>query len=59
MKSVPRFLRGLFRNALKLALHEATRSNDQVDQEMEVVLDDPKDVAPQGALEVEAFLEAS
>ena len=33
MKSVPRFLRGPFRNALKLALHEATRSNDEVDQE--------------------------
>ena len=27
MKSVPRFLRGPFRNALKLALHEATKTS--------------------------------
>ena len=33
MKAVPRFLRGPFRSALKLALEEATRSLDEVDQE--------------------------
>ena len=33
MKAVPRFLRGPFRSALKLALEEATRSPEEVDQE--------------------------
>ena len=33
MKAVPRFMRGPFRNALKLVLREVTRSHNEVDQE--------------------------
>ena len=45
MKAVPRFLRGPFRSALKLALEEATRSPDEVDQERGWVA---TDASPQG-----------